>query len=349
MIAASRAGISRRGLSFRRAVVCPGQSRPTYRFPDRASGRTASVSIAARFLAAFFLLLASVPAVAEGVFYPEIPSLTSDNPVFQQYCDDVSQARQALATAKPGVDLPLHLYSYVPKKTDTLITIAARCSIPYDAIASLNRFASMQDSITGKTVILPTLPGLYLPDKAVNTFENLLLSSFDPDDPTIISFFVRDPDKRAVHCIPDAGFEGTVRSFFLTPTFRFPLPDGALTSTFGMRKNPVTGHLIFHKGIDLAAPRGTPVHACADGTVTFVGEDSVYGNYVIIAHEGNKESLYGHLQTVKIELHQKVKSGSIIGTVGSTGQSTGPHLHFEIHENGVAKNPEGFIKGKVRQ
>jgi hypothetical protein len=277
--------------------------------------------------------------------YPAIPSLVSSDPVFRQYCDDVEEARKAIASTATGKTVPVRLYSYRATSSDTLLTIAARCSIPYDAIASLNRIASMQESLEGRTLIIPALPGLYLPDKAVNTLENLLLSSFDPDDPSIISFSVRDPDKRTVHCIPDSLFDGTVRAFFLTPSFRFPLPAGVLTSSFGMRKNPVTGHLIFHKGIDLAAPRGTPVHACADGTVITTGSDPIYGNYIIIRHAGTKESLYGHLQSIKIELHQQVKSGTIIGTVGSTGQSTGPHLHFEMHENGVPKNPAGFIKG----
>jgi len=299
-----------------------------------------------------FSLSSALPAETTASLYPRIPKLESIDPVFSQYSDDVLSARMALAAGKKAADLPLRLYSYRVLPDDTLLGIAARCSIAYDAIASLNRLASTQDSITGKILLLPTLPGLYLPETPKNSLEKLLISSFDPENDSIISFTIREPGtgaatsvKRTVHCIPDAVFDGTVRAFFLTPTFRFPLPEATMTSSFGMRKNPVTGHLIFHKGVDLAAPRGTVVMACADGTVTDTGIDPIYGNYIIIRHEGNRESLYGHLQNVKIELHQQVKSGNIIGTVGSTGQSTGPHLHFEIHENGVPKNPAGFIKG----
>lgn len=277
--------------------------------------------------------------------YPRLRSLSPADPVFMQYSDDVATARRALASRKTGSVLPIHLYSYVPVAGDTLLTIAARCAVPYDAIASLNRIASMTDGLSGRELILPTLPGLYLPDASANDFERLLLSSFDPDDASIITFTVHDPASREVHCVPDSTFDGTVRAFFLTPTFRFPLPSAVQTSSYGMRKNPVTGNLVFHRGVDLAAARGTPVSACADGTITATGRDPVYGNYVIIRHAGSKESLYGHLDEIKIVLHQQVKSGSIIGTVGSTGQSTGPHLHFEIHENGVPKNPSGFIKG----
>jgi murein DD-endopeptidase MepM/ murein hydrolase activator NlpD len=284
--------------------------------------------------------------------YPRIPSLASQDPVFAQYSDDVLAARQAIAAMRKDKPLPITIYCYTVRPEDTLIAIAARCAIPYDAIASLNRIASAGEPIAGRTILLPTLPGLYLPDTASTTFERLLLSSFDPDDPAIVSFNLRDtaPGKaggRRVHCVPDGTFDGTLRAFFLTPTFRFPLPEATVTSSFGMRKNPVTGKLLFHKGIDLAAPRGTPVYACSAGTVVFRGFDPIYGNYVILRHDGSRESLYGHLSSIKIELHEKVKSGSILGTVGSTGQSTGPHLHFEIHENGVPKNPAGFIKGNA--
>lgn len=286
-------------------------------------------------------------AAAERLPYPEISALSDNNPVFIQYSDDVSAAREALASGKRGTNLPLSLYAYRAGPKDTLIGIAARCSVPYDAIASLNRIASMCEPLSGRILLLPTLPGLYLPEAAAGPLESLLLSSFDPDDENIISFKIHAPEggKRPVHCIPDRLFDGTVRAFFLSPSFRFPLPGSVVTSSFGMRKNPVSGNLVFHKGVDLAAPSGTPVSACAPGTVKDTGYDPVYGNFVIIRHEGNRESLYGHLSSIKIELRQTVKSGTILGTVGSTGQSTGPHLHFEIHENGVPKNPAGFIKG----
>lgn len=280
----------------------------------------------------------------ENIQFPRINELSSRDPVFLQYSDDVSTARIALAkkSSADKIGFFIQIYSYSVKKDESLIQIAARCAIPYDAIASLNRIASMQESLSGKTLLLPTIPGLYLNDISENPLETLLLSSFDPNDESIISFTIPN---RTIHFIPDAVFNGTVRAFFLTPTFRFPLPQSRITSSFGMRKNPITGNLIFHKGIDLAAPRGTPVFSCADGKVSDLGNDPVYGKFIMIRHTGNKESLYGHLESIKIELHQQIKSGIIIGTVGSTGQSTGPHLHFEIHENGVPKNPEGYIKG----
>ncbi len=303
------------------------------------------------FLALAVLLLFSAPLEAEAPSggdvspYPLIPRLDSSDPVFRQYSDDVAAARKALAAPRAGSPPPITLYAYRPHGEDTLLSVAARCAVPYDAIATLNRIATVRDPIVGKTLLLPTLPALYLPDRAKTDIEHLLLASPDPSI-VPIEITVRDPERRTVHCLPDAVFDGTVRAFFLTPSIRFPLPAGTLTSTFGYRKNPVTGNLVFHKGIDLAAPYGTAVLACADGRVTKSGYDEIYGEYVTIAHADGRESLYGHLSSKKIVLQGEVKSGSIIGTVGSTGQSTGPHLHFEIRENGVPKNPEGFLKRK---
>ena len=190
------------------------------------------------FFPAVLCIALALPGNAFAAGYdaiPKIPDLESSDPVFSQYSDDVSEARIALATEKVGEKPPLHLYTYTVKKGEDLLNIAARCSVPYEAIATLNRIASMQDSIDGKTILLPTLPGLYLPDTAENTIEHFILSSFDPDDKKIITFHL---DEAVWHCIPGGAFDGTMRAFFVTPTFHFPLPGLVVTSSFGMRKKP---------------------------------------------------------------------------------------------------------------
>ena len=113
-----------------------------------------------------------------------------------------------------------------------------------------------------------------------------------------------------------------------------------------MRKSPFTGKSTYHAGIDLAAPTGSPVYACTAGKVTETAYSKIYGNYILIRHDDGRESLYGHLSKVKARLYEKVKSGTIIGYVGSTGLSTGPHLHFEVREQGKAKDPSLFIDTK---
>jgi murein DD-endopeptidase MepM/ murein hydrolase activator NlpD len=114
---------------------------------------------------------------------------------------------------------------------------------------------------------------------------------------------------------------------------------GRLTSNYGMRRHPILGYARMHAGVDYAAPYGTPVYAVTDGTVTLAGRSGGYGNMIKLSHGGGMGSGYGHLSRIIVRPGQGVKRGQIIGYVGSSGLSTGPHLHFEIYRNGVNVNP----------
>ncbi|MBU0553613.1 M23 family metallopeptidase [Myxococcota bacterium] len=121
-----------------------------------------------------------------------------------------------------------------------------------------------------------------------------------------------------------------------------PLKFTRVSSGFGKRKHPVTGFNKKHLGVDYAAPRGTPVWAMAAGTIKFAGEKGYNGNLIVIEHSGGLTSLYAHLHTIRrgIKRGVKVKQKQLIGTVGSTGRSTGPHLHFGVKHNGKHVNPQ---------
>jgi murein DD-endopeptidase MepM/ murein hydrolase activator NlpD len=117
-----------------------------------------------------------------------------------------------------------------------------------------------------------------------------------------------------------------------------------LASGFGYRIDPVYKTTKFHAGLDFAAPQGTPVYATADGTVNLAGNTGDgYGNHVIINHGFSYETLFGHLYRIKVRVGQKVNRGEVIGWVGSTGKSTGPHLHYEVHKNGRPLDPIYFF------
>jgi murein DD-endopeptidase MepM/ murein hydrolase activator NlpD len=119
---------------------------------------------------------------------------------------------------------------------------------------------------------------------------------------------------------------------------RLPV-DAPMSSGFGMRVHPVTGKQKLHAGIDLAAPTGTPIGAAAAGTVTFAGVRGGYGNLVIVDHGDGTETRYAHQHTISVTAGQKVAAGDLLGTVGSTGQSTGPHLHLEFRRDGQPVDP----------
>jgi murein DD-endopeptidase MepM/ murein hydrolase activator NlpD len=122
--------------------------------------------------------------------------------------------------------------------------------------------------------------------------------------------------------------------------FVWPLR-GAVTSRFGFRRHPIFRARLFHQGVDIAAPQGAPVRAAGDGTVLFAGWYGGYGKLVILDHGDGLSTLYGHLSAILVSPGASVTRGQIIGRVGSTGYSTGPHLHFEIRRHGRPVDPEG--------
>lgn len=117
-----------------------------------------------------------------------------------------------------------------------------------------------------------------------------------------------------------------------------------IASGFGFRIDPVYGTPKMHKGLDFTAPQGTPIYATGNGMVRFAGkDDGGFGNHVKINHGYGYETLYGHMVRIKVRSGQRVKRGEIIGWVGSTGKSTGPHCHYEVHINGNEVNPVYFF------
>ena len=125
---------------------------------------------------------------------------------------------------------------------------------------------------------------------------------------------------------------------------RMPVDGVTLTSGFGMRWHPVIGGRRQHKGVDLASPTGTPVYASADALVGKAEWFSSYGLYIQLEHGANLETRYGHLSRLNVFAGQHVRKGDLIGYVGSTGRSTGPHLHYEVRIAGVAVNPIPYMQ-----
>ncbi len=126
---------------------------------------------------------------------------------------------------------------------------------------------------------------------------------------------------------------------------RMPVDSPAFTSSFGMRTHPILGGRRAHKGVDLAMPTGSPIYATADGVISRADWFSGYGLYVAIEHGGELQTRYGHMSRLNVEAGQQVKKGDIIGYVGSTGRSTGPHLHYEVRIAGEAVNPVPYLNG----
>ena len=136
-----------------------------------------------------------------------------------------------------------------------------------------------------------------------------------------------------------------------TSIFQWPLPQSyTITSWFGYREDPFTGEISYHSGTDIGAPGGTPILAAADGTVTIANAiDSWgggYGYHIKVKHNDTYDTLYAHCSSICVTVGQEVKQGEVIGYVGTTGNSTGNHLHFEVWQNGERTDALGFFKAK---
>ena len=141
----------------------------------------------------------------------------------------------------------------------------------------------------------------------------------------------------------EAGSAPVTRAQVSIPS-RMPVEGVRLSSDYGMRNHPVTGGRRAHKGVDLAGAIGTPILATADGTVARADWFSTYGLYVQIEHGGNLQTRYGHMSRLNVAAGQHVHKGEVIGYVGTTGRSTGPHLHYEVRINGEAVNPVPYMQ-----
>jgi murein DD-endopeptidase MepM/ murein hydrolase activator NlpD len=310
---------------------------------------------------AFFLLCAvipgQIPAADTGASpdmlpgYPFITRLDPQDTGFRQYLQDVETSRRRLFSREQtggtleDIAEALTIYQYAPLAGDDIFAVAARCNIPYAAIATLNGLTNPAEMENTGLLLLPSAPGLFIPQEPVSDLERLSAAARDSGRegaavPLIINM---GGQKREIFFYPGADFSPTERNFFLHRGFRFPLRNFRLTSPYGIRRNPVTGRVRLHEGMDLAAPAGTSVFAAGDGVVTEIGEDPVYGRYIIIKHRDNWASLYGHLEKIETALRSEVRSGILIGRVGSTGQSTGPHLHFELRRYGQARDPGKYL------
>ena len=122
---------------------------------------------------------------------------------------------------------------------------------------------------------------------------------------------------------------------------------GWVSSHFGYRQYPFTGEVSLHEGMDIAALPGTPVYAPANGVVVFVGYKQGYGNVIMVDHGYELSTLYGHLSDIMVSRWQKIERGQVIGTIGSTGNSSGPHLHYEVRISNVPVDPSNYILNEL--
>ena len=260
---------------------------------------------------------------------------------------------------------------YEVVKGDTLSEIAIKVNIPMDKIVEMNdSLDNINSTLQIGQQLLITVPE---PELSVTRVEQSYYEESYDEEVEIIDVDTRYTTQTEVLVEPHAGFRKVVanvsfvndkevsreilkeevvmkavakvmkRGTKTPPTYIWPVSGGHQTSPFGRRSAPKKGASTNHLGVDWAVPTGTTVKASSGGTVTKAGWGGSYGYVIYIDHEDGRQTRYAHLSKVQVSVGQKVKQGDRIGLSGSTGVSTGPHLHFEMRINGTPVNPRSYV------
>ena len=260
----------------------------------------------------------------------------------------------------PGVDLELaglpepeefsrpHMLtftSYTIEKGDMIGPIAVKAGLNEDTLISVNNIKNTRLLQIGQVIKIPNQDGIYYQVKDGDTLESIAekyettVSHINTANELFSDAIAPD----TTLFIPGAKMDWVVRQEINGDLFIWPCA-GYISSVYGYRIAPFGGTWSFHSGLDIASPMGSPVKAAMAGRITQVGYDDSFGNYVLITHHSGYRTFYGHMSLVRVKAGAYVGTGERIGDVGSTGLSTGPHVHFTVYKNGVTVNPRSLMR-----
>lgn len=250
-----------------------------------------------------------------------------------------------VAGVDPSQFARLEVSEYTIQSGDTLGEIASEYDLSMDTLISFNQIEDVRRLQVGDTFQVPNRDGLLYTVKRGDS-----LGSIARDHETTVNELLDANDLRSqsvdvgqVVFVPGARLNATERGIILGELFAWPA-QGVFTSGFGMRADPFTGLPRFHNGVDLAGPIGSPIRAAASGRVVHVeSQIGNYGRFVIVRHPDGFQTLYAHLQDFAVRNGQSVSRGQRLGSMGNTGRSTGPHLHFSVIHNGRFVNPLRYL------
>ncbi len=235
--------------------------------------------------------------------------------------------------------------TYRVKSGDMIGFIADAFDVTQDTIISVNNIKQSRLIQPGQYLKIPSMAGIIYTVKKNGETPVTIAEKYKVNAEKCASanYVSLDTELKAGTSlfVPDAELDWATRQEINGDLFKKPLHARYwLSSNYGWRDSPFNaGSRTFHGGIDMAVAQGTPIYAALDGTVTAVGYNATYGNYVIITHHSGYKTLYGHMKSTACRKGNFVYTNTVIGYVGSTGMSTGPHLHFTVYKNGKTINP----------
>jgi murein DD-endopeptidase MepM/ murein hydrolase activator NlpD len=333
-----------------RAQTAPGMVRALF---AAASGRRWVLLVL--LLAALALVAAAIIGMTGLPFAVSVPlPLPQQHPALPTP-SDVDPALYGLvlpepaptpdAKVNPVLLSSLKVTPYRTQSGDSISRIAARFNLNMDTLLSWNAIRDARAMPVGTQLTVPNANGLKYTVRRGDTLEGIARSS-GVELNSLLDWNRLPNSVIAVGqelFLPGARMNPNEMNRILGSLFMYPV-QGRISSFFGARPDPFTGVQRFHNGVDIVNRPMSPILAAMAGTVGDVGFSSDYGYYVILKHTGGYQTLYGHLTRYLVSRGQKVQQGQKIGDLGSTGYSTGPHLHFSIFHNGEAVDPLRFIK-----
>lgn len=264
----------------------------------------------------------------------------------EELVTNIESRMKYLLTRTKGVKFFIHKV----KRKENLWGIAKQHGYSVHTVIGCNPQMKTYNVSINEKLLMPSRGGSLHPVSQTDTWQSIA-EKYDIDETVLkeTNIGVEDLSKEFYVFIPgkkpavDLLNESMQEKYALRDLFRSPLA-GRLSSTFGTRRHPVTGKVSKHGGIDIAVKTGTLVGAAADGIVTVASTNvGHYGTAVFIDHQNGYITHYGHLSKILVRVGQKVRAGQIIAKSGSTGRSTGPHLHFTVKKNGVSLDPLKFL------
>jgi len=280
-----------------------------------------------------------------GLETPGLPELTTDI-----LTDSVQLGTDADEIQDDTEDRVLSYFSYRVKEGDMISVIADQFNVSQDTIISINNIRASRLIQIGQYLKIPSMPGILYTVKEEGETPATIAEKYKVDAQKCALVNNKEQAESlsagSTIFVPDAELDWVTRQEINGDLFKKPLRSYYyLSSYYGWRTSPFDApRRTFHSGIDMATSYGTSIYAALSGVVSTVGYNSTYGNYVIVSHHSGYKTLYGHMSSVLVIKGQVVTTDTRLGRVGSTGLSTGPHLHFTVFKNGRTVNPANLWK-----
>lgn len=251
-------------------------------------------------------------------------------------------------TAAVIFDEPVTYQTYKVKSGDTISGIALKFKLSnISSLISVNKIDNVRQLAAGQKLKIPSMDGIIYTVKSGDSVNSIIgkykISLEALVDVNELSSEALTPGQELF--IPGVGLDHKTLQKAMGELFTMPIKASfRWTSPYGWRADPFTGVRTFHTGTDMACPTGTPIYAAMSGRVTFTGVSPIWGNYVIMDHGNGYQTWYAHMSKITTAKGEWINQGGKIGLVGSTGYSTGPHLHFMVYKNGNRIDPLSVLK-----